>query len=171
MISSVALFRVYCAKTHNYTVKSMKTLVVGLGNPILSDDGVGIRVAQAIKKRCPYIEIIEASAAGFRLLDEIIGYDKVIIIDAMHSGKGIPGTLHRLSPENFLSTLHYTSPHDISFFDALQIMQKKKVQLPSEIIIYGIEVQETSIFSENCTEEVQKQIPSIIHQIIKNELQ
>jgi len=149
----------------------MKTLVVGLGNPILSDDGVGIRVAQAIKKRCPYIEIIEASAAGFRLLDEIIGYDKVIIIDAMHSGKGIPGTLHRLSPENFLSTLHYTSPHDISFFDALQIMQKKKVQLPSEIIIYGIEVQETSIFSENCTEEVQKQIPSIIHQIIKNELQ
>lgn len=152
-------------------MKTLKTLVVGLGNPILSDDGVGIHIAQEIKRLCPNVETIEASAAGFRLLDEIIGYDKVIIIDAMRKEKGIPGKLHRLSPENFVSTLHYTSPHDISFFEALQIMQKKKVKLPSTIIIYGIEVSETSIFSENCTEEVQKQIPQITQMIIQNELQ
>jgi hydrogenase maturation protease len=148
----------------------MKPLVVGLGNPILSDDGVGIRVAQEIKNLCPNIEIIEASVAGFRLLDEIIGYDKVIIIDAMQKGEGTPGKLHRLSPENFASTLHGTSPHDISFFEALKIMQDSGAKLPSTIIIYGIEVQETSLFSENCTEEVQKQIPTITREIIKNEL-
>ncbi|MCK4338899.1 MAG: hypothetical protein KAW87_02775 [Candidatus Cloacimonetes bacterium] len=51
----------------------MKTLVLGLGNPILTDDGVGIRIANEIKKNCKDIDVIEASAAGLRIIDDVIG--------------------------------------------------------------------------------------------------
>ncbi|MFC1927886.1 hydrogenase maturation protease, partial [Chloroflexota bacterium] len=65
----------------------MKALVLGIGNPILSDDGVGIKVAREVEKNLndPQITVSEASAAGLSLLDSILGYDRVIIVDAIQT--------------------------------------------------------------------------------------
>jgi len=71
----------------------VKTLVLGLGNTILSDDGVGIHIARRIKEKLPGIDVIEASAAGFRVVDEIIGYDKLILIDSIRTKNGQSGNL------------------------------------------------------------------------------
>lgn len=61
----------------------MKTVILGLGNPILTDDAIGIRIAQKLKEKKPKLEVIETSEAGMALLDLITGYDKFIIIDSM----------------------------------------------------------------------------------------
>jgi len=147
----------------------MKTLVLGLGNTILSDDGVGVHIANEIKKRCGKIEVLEASAAGFRVIDEIIGYDKLVLIDSIKTGKAKPGTLFRFTPDDFNKTLHHTSPHDISLFEAIEIMKKHKEKLPNEIIIYAIEIDDNFTFSEQCTPQVRKAIPQLTSTIISEQ--
>ncbi|MBE3050465.1 hydrogenase maturation protease, partial [Candidatus Bathyarchaeota archaeon] len=67
-------------------------LVLGVGNPILSDDGVGIHVARELKKReMPGVDVEELAASGLELLDVVRGYDKVVIIDAIQTTNGRPG--------------------------------------------------------------------------------
>lgn len=146
----------------------MNTLVLGLGNPILSDDGIDIRIVREIKKFFKKIDILEANAAGFRVIDEIVGYDRLIIVDSIKTGKAKSGTLHRFSVDDFQKTLHTSSPHDINFFDALAIMEQQNEKLPSIIYIYAVEVRDTSTFSEKCTDDVEAVIPEVV-QIIINE--
>jgi len=145
----------------------MNTLVLGLGNTILSDDGVGIHIAFEIDKKCENIDVLEASAAGFRVIDEIIGYKKLILIDSIKTGKFEPGYLHRFSFAEFSRTMHHTSPHDISLFEAFDIMKKEKADLPANIQIYAVEVSDTSTFSEQCTAEVERIIPQVADIIIE----
>ena len=68
----------------------VKTLVVGLGNPILTDDGVGIYVARAAAERCQRdnVTFAEASVGGMRLLDVLKGYERVIMVDAIQTRDG-----------------------------------------------------------------------------------
>jgi len=148
----------------------LKTLVLGLGNPILSDDGVGLRIAREIGERCPDVDVLEASAAGFRVADQIVGYDRLLIVDAIRSSETAPGSLFRYTPEDFQNTLNFSSPHDMSFFEALELLKEYRETLPSEIIIYAVEVQDTETFSENCSPEVEAAIPGIIEKIINNEM-
>jgi len=145
----------------------MKTLVLGLGNPILSDDGVGIKVAREIKKRVEGVDVQEASAAGFRIVDQIVGYDKLILIDAIQTGESEVGALNLFKPEDFQETKHSTSTHDIGFFQALDIYKREGEKVPEEIKIYGIEVEQTDVFSEKFTPKVENAFPAIVNQIIK----
>jgi hydrogenase maturation protease len=135
----------------------MKTLVLGLGNTILSDDGVGIHIAFEIEKKCKNIDVLEASAAGFRVIDEIIGYEKLILIDSIKTGQAEPGKLHRFTFDEFSRTMHHSSPHDISLFEAFDIMKKENADLPTDIKVYAVEVCDTSTFSEECTANVIKE--------------
>lgn len=145
----------------------MKTLVLGLGNTILSDDGVGIHIAFEIEKKCKNIDVLEASAAGFRVIDEIIGYEKLILIDSIKTGKAAPGELHKFTFDEFNRTMHHSSPHDISLFEAFDIMKKEKADLPTDINIYAVEVCDTSTFSESCTNKVAEVIPKVAEIVIK----
>ncbi|MDY6959769.1 MAG: hydrogenase maturation protease, partial [Halobacteriota archaeon] len=79
----------------------MRTLVFGIGNPILSDDGVGIYVAREIKKRLSSdisqfkdVDVEEGSVGGLKLLDTILGYERVILIDAIMTESGSPGDIY-----------------------------------------------------------------------------
>ena len=87
----------------------MKTLVVGLGNPILTDDGVGVKVAYEVEKVVSStsrqdIDVIEASAGGLRLMELMIGYDRLILIDAFYADNGNqPGTIRRLTFDDLRS--------------------------------------------------------------------
>ena len=144
----------------------MKTLILGLGNTILTDDGVGIKIAKKIKEKCKNVDIFEASAAGFRIIDEIIGYDKLILIDSIKTGKAEPGNIHKFTFEEFKKTLHHAQPHDISLFEAFEIIKQHGDKLPSEIEIYAVEVSDTSTLSETCTIDVEDAIPRISQKII-----
>ena len=99
----------------------MKTLILGLGNPILSDDGVGVRVAWVLEGRLNEAEVtvMETSMAGLNLLDLLVNFDRAIIIDAIQTVGGKAGQIYRLEPEVFDATRHAATPHDVNFATAL----------------------------------------------------
>ena len=138
----------------------LKTLVLGLGNPILSDDGVGICVAEAIKQHFhdDAVTVMEASQAGLNLLDLISGYDKLILIDAIQTVGGGIGEVYRLEASDLASTLHTCSPHDVNLATALELGKGIGMDLPREIIIFAIEVKDVTTFSEKYTPEVREAI-------------
>ena len=145
----------------------MKTLVLGLGNPILSDDSVGFRVAQAIMGRFDEKEatVMESDLAGLSLLDLLLGYDKVIIIDSIQTREGKVGQVYRLSPEDFAATRHAVSPHDVNLITALELGKRLGLEMPREIIILAIEVQDVTTFSESLTPEVERAIPRVVEMV------
>ena len=144
-----------------------KTLVLGVGNPILSDDGVGIHVARLLKeKNLPDVEIDELPASGLELLDMVHGYERVIIIDSIKTDDGRTGTLYELKEENFERTIHGSSPHGINIPTALA-MGRKIIpnQMPRDILFFAIEAKDTINVSEKLTMEVAAAVPDIVRRI------
>jgi hydrogenase maturation protease len=148
----------------------MKTLVLGLGNPILSDDGAGIKVAQEVSKRLndPHVTVAETSEAGLRLLDSIVGYDQVIIIDAIQTKNGSAGQVYRMEPEDFSSAKHLSSPHQINLVTALELGKMLNLAMPQKITIFAVEAKNVTKFSEKCTPEVEKAIPEVVKMVLED---
>ncbi len=136
----------------------MKTLILGLGNPILRDDSVGLRVVRALPPELdadPSFEIDEDYWGGLRLMERMIGYDRAIIVDAIQTG-AMPGTIHWLAPDD-LPTQRSASVHDVNLPTALEFGRSAKAHLPSneEIILIGVEVEDVETFGEDLTPSVE----------------
>jgi hydrogenase maturation protease len=147
----------------------LKTLVLGLGNPILSDDSVGCRVAMALQEKLntPDVDIKEASIAGLDFLDTLAGYDRTIIIDAIQTGRGEPGQIYRFGPEILSNTRHASSPHDVNLATALELGKKLNLSLPRDITIFAIEAADVTSFSEDCTPGVAQAIPECVDMVLQ----
>jgi hydrogenase maturation protease len=146
----------------------MKTLVLGIGNPILSDDGAGIRVAQEVGKSLsdPKITVAETSEAGLSLLDSIVGYDKVIIIDAVQTQEGQAGQIYRMGPQDFSFAKYFSAPHQINLLAALELGNVLNLAMPQEITIFAVEAKDITNFSERCTPEVERAIPETVKMVL-----
>jgi len=146
----------------------LKTLVIGLGNPIMTDDGAGLEVVRRLRKKLPApdVEFIEASVGGIGLLDQIAGYDRLILIDTIRNAGGIPGQIYRLSPNDLGPTNHLCSPHDIGFKQAIKLGEKVGLEIPREIVIYAIEAQDALTFAEGCTRVVAEAVEELVRRII-----
>ena len=147
----------------------MKTLVLGLGNTILSDDGVGIRVAEEVMDRVEgeEVSVKETSFGGLRLLDILIGYDRAVIIDAIEMAEGEAGQILRLTPDDFDAARHLSSIHDVDFATALDLGKRLGMDLPREIVIFAIKVSDITTFSEECTPEVRRAIPVCTEMVLE----
>lgn len=143
----------------------MKTLILGVGNKILGDDGVGIYIANEVKKKInnPDIKVDEAITGGMNLLDLILGYEKVIIIDAVKSKDGSHGKVERITLNNF-NTMHSFNPHDVSLNEAIEMAKKLgENRIPKEIIIIGIMMKSIPLeFGENLSKEIAAIIPEAV---------
>ena len=147
----------------------MKTLILGLGNPILADDGVGPRVARELEGRLDLQEatVMETSLAGLDMLGLLAGYDRAIIIDAIQTNGGKAGQIYQFKPEAFNATRHAASPHDVNFATALELGRKLNLPLPQQITIFGIEVKDVTSFGTECTPEVMKSVPACAAMVIQ----
>jgi hydrogenase maturation protease len=146
----------------------MKTLVLGMGNPILSDDGVGIRVAHEVASQLnsAQVSVVETSAAGLSLLDSIVGYERVIIIDAIQTEKGEAGQIYRMGTADFSLTKHFSSPHQINLATALELGKMLNLEMPRQITVFAVEAKDITSFSEKCTPEVQKAVPEAVKMVL-----
>lgn len=145
----------------------MKTLILGLGNPILTDDGVGVKVAEAVRKLLPAdspVEIDEACIGGLELMERVLGYDQIILIDAMHNDRNTPGVIHRLTLDDLRTispTQHSASAHDTSLVTALDMARQMDYPVPQDFIIYAVEVENILDFSDEPTPAVAAAIPKV----------
>ncbi len=146
----------------------MRSLVLGLGNPILTDDGAGIKVVQILREeiRDPDVDMVEAAAAGLDLLDAIVGYDRLIVVDTIQTGCCVPGTILRLTIDDFGFAQHLSSPHDIGFKELVELGRELSLDMPTEIVIYAIEAHDTATFSEGFTAQIDKAIPRLAEMIL-----
>lgn len=147
----------------------MKTLILGIGNPILSDDGVGFLVAERLKealKGRKDITVKETSVSGLSLLDEITGYERLIIVDAIQTRDGKPGDIYRLTPADF-KVGRMAVIHDVGLFSALELARKLDMEVPREVVIFAIEAKDIATFSEKCSAEVEGAIPQAVKMVSK----
>ncbi len=146
-----------------------RTLVLGLGNPILSDDGVGLQVVRRLQSRFdkPNLGFVESNIVGLDLLDLITGYDRLIIIDAIKTQGREIGQIYKLSPEDLGMTYHLASQHDVNLITALELGKRLGMALPREITILAIEVADVTTFSEKCTPGVEAAITKTVRLVAK----
>jgi hydrogenase maturation protease len=143
-------------------------LIIGLGNPILTDDGVGVKVANEVWQQLDpdarnLVSVTEASVGGLRLMEMMVHYDHVILIDALLPNNGTtPGTIHRMTLEDLRlisPTQHSASAHDTTLITALDMGREMGLPLPADITIFAIEVENVMDFSESSTAAVAAAIP------------
>ena len=147
----------------------MRTLILGLGNPIRGDDGVGIKIAEALESEIhhPEVEVAESISGGLDLLDLLAGYQRAIIIDAIQTHQGKPGQVYRLGLENLPVPLHCSVVHDVDLVTALDLGRRLGMAMPQEIVIFAIEVADVTTFGEECTPEVERAIPEVIRLVLQ----
>lgn len=152
----------------------LKTLVVGLGNPILGDDGIGWRVAEALgaslapaNGQSSSIEVECFALGGLSLMEQLVGYDRVIIIDSIQTRDGKPGQVYQLALDDLpdLSTGHTTAAHDTSLQTAMRLGRTMGVELPKDISLIGIEAAHVYDFSEELTPEVAAAVPEAVRAV------
>ena len=148
----------------------MKTLVLGLGNPLVSDDSAGLRVAAELKSLLadrPDVEVAEDYWGGLRLMERMVGYDRAIVVDAICTGAK-PGTIHHLSPDS-IATQRSASAHDVNLPTALEFGRRAEMPLPANenILLIGIEAEDVLTFAEECTPAVREAIPRAIQAVIQ----
>ena len=148
----------------------MKTLVIGLGNPLVTDDSVGLRVAAELKTRLadrPDVEVDEDFWGGLRLMERMAGYERAIVIDAIVTGAE-PGTIHHLTPDA-IPTQRSASAHDVNLSTALEFGRQAGLSLPENenILLIGIEVENVLDFGETCTPAVQAAVPHAVQEVLQ----
>jgi len=147
----------------------MKTIIIGLGNPVLGDDGVGWHVAESIRQALieyspqlpTQIDIICLSLGGLALMEHMVGYDRAILVDAITLRKGNNGSIYTMKLNDLSDYVsgHTSSAHDTNLQTAIHLGNKLGVNLPGEIIIVGIESTNVYDFSEDLSPTVQASIP------------
>lgn len=148
----------------------MKTLLIGLGNPILTDDGVGIRVVQAVQAALPAdVDVVELSVGGLALMEAMVGYERVILVDAYWTPDGQPGQILDFDVSNLHATLNTSSAHDVNLATALRLGREMGAVLPADehIHIIGIQAHEVLTFGETLTPAVAAAIPKVAKQILQ----
>jgi hydrogenase maturation protease len=134
----------------------MRTLVLGLGNEVLTDDGVGLRAARMVGALAgDKADLVEACIATVDLLPEITGYDRLIVLDAYLSHDDPPGTAVRATPEDLPRGFGYRSFHSMPFREMLDLGIKLGMDMPREISIHGLCVKNASTFGDAFTPEVE----------------
>ncbi len=149
----------------------MRTLVLGIGNPILGDDGIGFHIAQELAKEIndENIDVKDTSVNGLNLLELIVGYDKLIVIDAIMTEDEKVGEIYRLKPRNSSETAWSTiSLHHLNLATTIQIGKKLfPKEMPGEVIIFAIGAQEVTEVTGEITARVKEAIPRVINLVLE----
>ncbi len=146
----------------------MKTLVLGIGNDILGDDAVGIHIAREIagKIKSPEIDVKETGATGLNLLDVISGYDKLFVIDAILSNQFNIGQINRLELKD-LEPSNSITPHEAGLRTTIELgNQLFPGQMPREVIIYGVQIENVEKITVEMTPTVKAAIPEVVKRVM-----
>ena len=159
------------------TAERPTTLVVGLGNPILGDDGVGWRVAEELERRLAGdaearravgpVEIDQLAVGGLRLMERMVGYDRVVLADASLDGRD-PGTV-RVDPLASVDTPrsgHLDSAHDATLSTALDAGRRLGARLPAELTVVGVSVAVADEFAETMSPAVAAAVATAVDRIV-----
>ena len=152
----------------------MKTLLLGLGNELYGDDGVGIHIVRKIREEAqnlplgsiPQDDICmeECALSGLALLDIIIGYDRLILVDTIKRQAPVPGKIHLLE-EKDIRAVPGPSPHYISVPQTIEIGRRLGLHVPSTIQVVAVEAKNIYRLGEGLSAEMEAQLLTIIKEV------
>jgi len=152
----------------------MKTLVIGLGNPILGDDGVGWRVVEEIARKTnnrSEVDVDCVSLGGLSLMERLTGCERVILVDSIFTGKKPIGTISQFALRDLpdLTAGHSASAHDTSLHNALNLGRSMDIPLPNDedVLIVAIEAENVYDFSETLSPPVEAAIPLAVGAVLQ----
>ena len=146
-----------------------ETLVVGLGNPILGDDGVGWRVIDELDELDHgEASLQQACVGGVSLMEILVGYQRAIIVDAIIDLEDEPGTVwcRPLSDVETRIASHLDSTHDAPLPAAIEAGRAMGVDLPSDIEVVGIVIERGDVFGEQLSDVVAAAIPVAVAEVV-----
>jgi hydrogenase maturation protease len=158
---------------------SDRTVVVGLGNPVLGDDGVGWRVADAVEERLraaadagadlPPVAVERLGVGGLRLMEFLTGFDEAIVVDAAEfparpAGEVRACRFEELEPR---AAGRLDSAHDVSLAAALELGRRAGAKLPATIWVVTIAAHMSGVFSETLTPEVEAAVPAATDAVVR----
>jgi len=167
----------------------MKTLVLGLGNDLISDDAVGPLAARRLRDEGglpPDVDVVETALHGVALLELFIGYDRAIILDAVHTSTltqapaqeqagaqprvshalhpAGPGSIHELDPSDFDAVAN-PSPHFTGLPELFALADRLELEFPHQIKIFAVEVADTTTIGGPLTPAVEAALPALCHRV------
>jgi len=150
----------------------LKTRIVGLGNSILTDDGVGIYAAREVGRRLAEtgiadVDIVESEVAGFALMELMAGWEKIILLDSIQFEGLEPGTVIRIEPEDLHTSLRIRSVHDIDLPTALELGRRMGLDMPARLTIFGIQAQDALTLGESLTEAAQRGLKEAVELVLQ----
>jgi hydrogenase maturation protease len=148
-----------------------RTLILGLGNPILGDDGVGIAIVRKIKEGWssePSTDVIEAGLGGGFLLDVITGYQTVVVADAIITDeKAQAGSIYSLTVEDLGEAVNPYASHALDLRTTVELGKQLGYEMPGTIRIYAVEIKENTVFREGLSPEVKAAVLPVARRIIE----
>ena len=150
--------------------KPRRTVVLGLGNDILTDDAVGLKVACAVEQllrvdSVPNVDVLLSTRAGFELIDLLTGYEQGIIIDAFDCEYPTPGSVHTLSLDDFAGCARLTGGHEVSLAQAFRLAEQLGAPMPGLVEVYAVEVLDLQTIGEKLTPRVAHAVNPLAFQI------
>lgn len=150
----------------------MKILVLGIGNVILQDDGVGPAIVRELSRLDlpPEVFLKTTGLSGFPLLDIITGYHTLIIIDAVKNDKN-PGKITWQPARTFQQRTGAINEHTMDIFRMLELGQQLELQIPSQVLVMSIGARDVTSFGEFLTPEVAAAVPEAAAEIMRKILE
>jgi hydrogenase maturation protease len=150
--------------------RSGRTVVVGLGNPVLTDDRVGLAVAAALagllgESPVEDVDVLTGTRGGFELLDLLSGYRRAILVDALTLPHPRPGRVRRLGPDRLAGSARLVNPHEISLADAFHLAERMSIPMPASVEILAVEAGDTTTLSEQMTPAVDRVVQPLARRI------
>ncbi len=153
--------------------RTSRTVVVGLGSPIMCDDAVGLRVSEAIEAMdLEDVDCCQEAVGGLDILPVIHGYTYAVIVDAIQTGQYPPGTIMLFTEGDFDEAVAHAATHDVNLPTAMKIGRQMDPEImPEEVRFVAIEVQDIKTVTETMTPEIESSVESacraVLHLISK----
>lgn len=152
---------------------SGRTVVLGLGNPVLSDDGVGLAVVAELRKLLmtapiPGADVLASTRAGFELIDLLRDYRRAILVDCLTLADPQPGRVRRLGLEDVAGSSRLVNAHELSVGVAFQLAERMGIPMPSEVEILAVEAADTCTIFEGLTPAVDAAVAPLSREIYED---
>jgi len=150
----------------------MNTRIIGLGNTLLTDDGVGIYAARELRKRladaglADTVDIVETETAGFALMELLTGWQRVILIDSIQFDNVAPGTVVHVDPQDLRTSLRLRSVHEIDLPTVLALGRKLNLPMPDQVEIVAIQSQDALTLGESLTPAVHRGLNEAVDSVL-----
>ena len=154
-------------------MKTADTIIIGLGNPILTDDAVGLAVARLLHERLggANVDFREASVGGIELVELLAGYKKAIIVDAIKTQGGRVGDCYLLDLEGSKPSRRTGMTHEVGLLEGLEFGRRVGMEMPSCLRVYAVEVADPFTFGTEMTADVQAAVPAVAEQILSEQIE